>query len=192
MNCLQIEQIYLYLEKELSPSELKEIEEHLVSCPKCREQVEERRLLLQAAETLPEFEVPPDFTKKVMSRIFPAKAFFFGWRVTLATAFSFLFLSVLLIFLALNKNLPNFILSFTHTLGNSVKNMAVIFVKFFKLTSLFFKILLHFLGELSRMFSLLTTLISPEIVILVFAAAFILVLSSIYGIKSKFLAGEKL
>jgi len=192
MNCLQIELIYLYLEKELSPSELKEIEEHLFACPKCREQVEERRLLLQAAETLPEFEVPPDFTKKVMSRIFPAKASFFGWRVILGTAFSFLFLSVILIFLALNKNLPNFLLSFILTLGNSVKNMAVIFVKFFKLASLFFKILFHFLGELSRMFSLLTTLISPEIVILVFVAAFILVLSSIYGIRSKFLAGEKL
>jgi len=192
MNCLQIELIYLYLEKELSPSELKEIEEHLFACPKCREQVEERRLLLQAAETLPEFEVPPDFTKKVMSRIFPAKASFFGWRVILGTAFSFLFLSVFFVFLALNKNLPNFLLSFILTLGNSVKNMAVIFVKFFKLASLFFKILFRFLGELSRMFSLLTTLISPEIMIPVFAAALILVLSSIYGIRSKFLAGEKL
>jgi len=58
MSCLRLDQIYLYLEGQLPASEIKELEKHLASCLKCQEAVEERKVLLQASQTLPLLETP--------------------------------------------------------------------------------------------------------------------------------------
>lgn len=88
MNCLRINQIYLFLEKELSPSENKKIEEHLASCPKCKKAMEEREFLHQAAESLPLWQTPPDFTHQIMAAIFPEKISLRSWFTALAAGFS--------------------------------------------------------------------------------------------------------
>jgi len=191
MNCVRIEQIYLYLEKELPPSESKKIEEHLSSCLKCSKALEERRLFLRAAEGLPAFDVPPDFTQKVMAKIFPAEVSLFGWLAALAAAFSSMIVALLIFVLVINQNLPRFLLSFTHTLGNSIKNIALVFVKFYKLASLYFKLLQQFSQELLKGLSLLTTIISPEVQIIIITITLILVFSFAYGVRRKFFAGEE-
>jgi hypothetical protein len=191
MNCVRIEQIYLYLEKELPPSESKKIEEHLSSCLKCSKALEERRLLLRAAESLPAFNVPPDFTQKVMAKIFPPEVSLFGWLAALAAAFSSMIVALLIFVLIINQSLPRFLLSFTHTLGNSIKNIALVFVKFYKFVSLAFKLLQQFSQELFKGLSLLTTIISPEVQIIIITITLILVFSFAYGVRRKFFAGEK-
>ncbi len=70
MTCLHIDQICLFIEKDLSLEEARKVERHLASCAKCRNAVDERRMLLQAAESLPVLQAPPDFPQQVMAKIF--------------------------------------------------------------------------------------------------------------------------
>jgi hypothetical protein len=96
MSCLSIEQIYLYIEKELSLSENKKIEVHLAACRKCKKALEERRPLLQASANLPLWRTPPDFTQQVMDRIFPTRVSISAW---LAAAYAGFGSTILAIFI---------------------------------------------------------------------------------------------
>lgn len=83
MNCLRINQIYLYLEGELSPAENKSIEEHLSSCLICKKAVKERKLLLQASRSLPLWNTPPDFSHHYRhnhQNFRPRHSFLLLWR----------------------------------------------------------------------------------------------------------------
>ncbi len=191
MKCLNIEQIYLYIEKELSPGENKKIEEHLTICPKCKKALEERRLLLQATESLPLWQTPPDFTQQVMARIFPAKVSLKAWLGAVSTGFVSLILALFIFFLATGQNLSSLALSFYDTILNFIKNLSPIFVKLIKLASLFVKILQQLSEYIIKGFTLLTTIISPEIQIIIITVTIILIASSIYGIRKKLLVGEK-
>ncbi len=51
MNCLFLDQVYLYLENELTHEESNSIAGHIASCEKCRNAVEDRRILMEAAES---------------------------------------------------------------------------------------------------------------------------------------------
>ncbi len=191
MKCLSIEQIYLYLEKELSPSEEKEIHKHLAVCSKCKKAVEERRLLLQAAESLPLWKTPPGFTQQVMSRIFPERVSPLAWLGAAASGFASMILAVILFALVTGQNLSGLLINIYHTGLDFVKNLSPLFVKIIKVASLFVKILQQ-LGELLiKGFILLTTIISPQVQIILIAVAIIFIASSIYGIKRKLLIGEK-
>jgi len=191
MKCLNIEQIYLYLEKELSLGENKKIEEHLTICPKCKKALEERRLLLQATESLPLWQTPPDFTQQVMARIFPAKVSLKAWLGAVSTGFVSLILALFIFFLATGQNLSSLALSFYDTILNLIRNFSPIFVKLIKLASLFLKILQQLAEYIIKGFTLLTTIISPEIQIIIITITTILIASSIYGIRKKLLVGEK-
>ena len=191
MKCLNIEQIYLYIEKELSLGENKKIEEHLTICPKCKKALEERRLLLQATESLPLWQTPPDFTQQVMARIFPAKVSLKAWLGAVSTGFVSLILALFIFFLATGQNLSSLALSFYDTILNFIKNLSPIFVKLIKLASLFLKILQQLSEYIIKGFTLLTTIISPEIQIIIITITIILIASSIYGIRKKLLVGEK-
>ena len=52
MSCLTADSIYLFLEGELSPAEAKQVRTHCTRCAACREALEERRQLNQAAQNL--------------------------------------------------------------------------------------------------------------------------------------------
>ena len=191
MKCLNIEQIYLYIEKELSLGENKKIEEHLTICPKCKKALEERRLLLQATESLPLWQTPPDFTQQVMARIFPAKVSLKAWLGAVSTGFVSLILALFIFFLATGQNLSSLALSFYDTILNLIRDFSPIFVKLIKLASLFVKILQQLAEYIIKGFTLLTTIISPEIQIIIITITIILIASSIYGIRKKLLVGEK-
>lgn len=191
MRCLRIEQIYLYLEKELSPAEEKEIHKHLAACPKCKKAVEERNLLHQAAESLPLWKTPPDFTQQVMARIFPERVSPLAWLGAVASGFASMILAVVLFALVTGQSLSSLIFNIYHTGLDFVKNLSPLFVKILKVVSLFVKILQQ-LGELLiKGLTLLTTIISPQVQIILIAIAIIFIVSSIYGIRRKLLIGEK-
>lgn len=191
MKCLTIEQIYLYIEKELTASESKKIEEHLAACPKCLKAFKERKHLHQAVESLPLWQTPPDFTRQIMSRIFPAKVSLLTWLSAAATGFASTILAFFIFFLATGQNISDLIISLNYTLWNFVKNLSLIFVKLFKLTSLAFEILQQFFGFLFKTVASLTTIVSPQTQIIIIAITIILTISLIYGIKRKIFIGEK-
>lgn len=191
MKCLSIEQIYLYIEKELSPAQNKKIEEHFSTCLKCKNAFEERRFLLQAAESLPLWQTPPDFTQQVMTRIFPAKVSLSAWLAAASAGFVSTILALFFFFLVTGQNFSSLLASLNQALWYFVRNISLISVKLFKLASLFVKILQQFSEYLIKGFTLLTTIVSPEVQIIVITITIILVASSVYGIRKKLLVGGK-
>ena len=191
MKCLTIEQIYLYIDKELSAAQNKKIEEHVTTCPKCKKAVEERRLLAQAAESLPLWQTPPDFTQQIMARIFPAKVSFFAWLAAASAGFASIIVALFTFFLVSGQNLSGLIVSLNHTLWNFVRNLSLFFVKLFKLAFLSLKILPQFFGYIIKGFVSLTTIISPQVQIIVITITIILIAFFIYQIRRKILIGEE-
>ncbi|UCC40438.1 MAG: zf-HC2 domain-containing protein [Candidatus Aminicenantes bacterium] len=191
MKCLGIDQIYLYLEKELSSEEKNKIEEHLAVCLKCKNAFEERSLLLEASDSLPLWQPPPDFTQQVMARIYPDKVTLREWLTALAVGFSSVIAALFAFFMITGQNLMTFLISSSHTLWNSVKNVALIFTKLFKLASLLINIIGQLAGYILENFARLTSLISPEIQIIIITFSIILFTSIIIGIRRKILIGEK-
>lgn len=191
MKCLRIDQIYSFLEKELKSEENKKIEEHLEICSKCKKVVEERTLLLQAAGSLPLWQTPADFTQQVMAKIFPAKVPLRGWLTVAATGFSTTILMLVAFFLLSGQNPSSFLTSFNHSLWNFVQNLSVIFVKFFKLVSLLVKIILQFSEHFFKGVARMTTIISPEVQIIIITFITVLAISLLYGVRRIILTGEK-
>ena len=191
MRCLTLEQIYLYIEEELTTSENKKIEEHLIGCPKCTKAFEERKRLHQAAENLPLWQTPPDFTRQTMARIFPVKISLRAWLGAGAAGFASTMLAFLFFWLATGHNISDLLINLNHTLWNFVKNISLIFVKLFKLASLIVKLLQQSFGFLLKVASWVTTLINPQIQIIIIIIIIILTVSFFYGIKRKIHIGEK-
>lgn len=191
MKCLSLEQIYLYLEKEVSLSESNKIEKHLATCLKCRNALEERRPLLQASDSLPLWQTPPDFTQQVMARIFPIRIPISSWLTAAYAGLGSISVAIFILFLVTGQNFSTLLTSLNHNLLNFIKNISPFFVKIFKIASLFVKALQQFFEYIIKVFASLTTIISPQVQIIIITIAIILIAFSIYGIKRKILIGEK-
>jgi len=192
MNCLRIDQIYLYLEKELPPDETRAIEAHLASCVKCQKAVEERRIFQHAANNLPKWEPPPDFTEQIMSQIFPANLSLKNIIIAIATYVGFLFLSVIGYFITTGQSFSFFPVRFLNKLIYSGQNFSIFVIKLLKSIQVSVKAILHLSGYLLRVLSHLTTLLNTEVYI--FFAIFALILFALVflGVGRRFLAGEKI
>jgi hypothetical protein len=192
MKCLSIEQIYLYIEKEFSPSENIKIEEHLSTCRKCKKALEERKPLLQAAGRLPLWKTPPGFTQQVMARIFPPRVPISAWLTAAYVGSGSIILAIFGLFLVTGQNLSGFLTSLNHGLWNFVRNISPFFVKLFKVATLLVKVLQQLFGYILKAFASLTTIISPQVQLIIITIAIILIAFSIYGIKRKILIGEEI
>ncbi len=191
MKCLSIERIYLFTEKELPLSENKKIEEHLDTCGKCKNALEERRHLLQASKNISLWQTPPDFTQQVMARIFPIRVPLSAWLTAAYAGFGSIILAIFILFLVIGQNFSDIFTSLNHSLWNFVRNLSPVFVKLFKVASLFIKTLQQFFEYIIKAFASLTTIINPQVKIIIVTIAIILIAFSIYGIKRKILIGEK-
>jgi predicted anti-sigma-YlaC factor YlaD len=192
MKCLSLEQVYLYLEKELSPSENVRIEEHLSTCRKCRDVLEERKPLLQASESLSLWEAPPGFTQQIMARIFPPRVPISAWLTTAYIGSGSIIIAILSLLLVTGQNFSGFLTSLNHSLLNFVRSISPFFVKVFKVASIFVKVLQQLFGYIIKAFASLTTIISPQVQLIIITIAIILIVFSIYGIKRKILIGEEI
>jgi anti-sigma factor RsiW len=57
-----------FLEHEASPAELRFVETHLPTCSRCRAQIREVSLAMEAVSSLPRIETRPEFTEDVLVR----------------------------------------------------------------------------------------------------------------------------
>ncbi len=191
MSCLRIDQIYLYLEEQLPASEIKEFEKHLASCLKCQEAVEERKVLLQASQTLPLLETPPDFTSQVMARIFPQKANFWNWMIAAVACFLSFIVIFTLYFVLSGESLISLLTNLSHFGLDILEKSSVFLIKTAKLIILLGKITIQFISFLTNGMARLMKIINPEIQIILVVLAFILFTSLFWGVKKKLITGEK-
>jgi len=177
MTCLNLERLSSYSEGELTGPEKRAVEEHLASCLKCREAVEERRLLIQAARTLPPFEVPSDFAQKIMARISPAPARLtvLGWLAAAAAGVTALVATLGLAALLTGAGFSQLFLGLNRFLWNNIQNIASVLVKVTKYIFLVFKILGQISRELIGWFKVLTSFIGPEAQIILVCLALVII-----------------
>ncbi|NLG38089.1 MAG: hypothetical protein GX549_08715, partial [Clostridiales bacterium] len=70
MTCEQFRKsISLYLDKSISDQEMERMNEHLRTCPACREEYESQRVLIGALGAVPEAPLPPHFHERLHARL---------------------------------------------------------------------------------------------------------------------------
>ena len=191
MECLTISQMYLFIENELSSDEARKIQKHLSTCAKCRNMVEERRVLVQAADTLPQFELPSNFTEQVMANIFPSRI---PLRVCIrasagglsATIFAFF-----LFYIFSGKNLADLFISINKFLLPALRFLSTGVVKAFKLIWYLIKIIAQFIDFALKGFGKLTTILSPEAQIGIVTLTLIVSTIIFLTVRKKIMFGEK-
>jgi hypothetical protein len=191
MRCLKADQIHLYLEKELAPSQIQKIEEHLASCLQCRKAVEERKILLQASESLPLWEIPPAFARQVMEQIFPKKVPLRSWLEAAAAGFISIILTLSIFFALSGENLLEMVFNLGHRFLKLLRTASVLFIKLSKLASLLIKVIIQFLGFLLEGFIRLTSILSPEVQIILILLTVFLSAILVFGVRKKIMAGER-
>ncbi len=63
------EQLWAYLEQELTVEETQEMDQHFAECADCRREVEEEKAILDALRSLPEEELPEGYHKELMQKL---------------------------------------------------------------------------------------------------------------------------
>ncbi len=191
MNCLHIDQIYLFLEGELSSNEIRSIKEHISSCEKCQKAVQERKLLVKASQSLPEWEIPQDFSQRVLAHIFPKKTVLRSWAVTAAIGLSSAVLAFFAVFWISGQNLADLFINLNRTTLSLFQDIVVVLIKSAKLITVGIQLIFKIVRVILKGLASLSTILSPElqtglILCTVFIAAILF-----FGAKRKFLAGEK-
>lgn len=192
MSCLKIADIYAYLEEELPAGQREKIERHLSVCSRCRDAVEERRLLTEAASSLPDLDIPADFTERVMAKIAPAKRHLPVWLIAFAAGLSSLTLLLTLVVISGEGNLLSLWTSLSHSLWANAKNAVVLMAKLITVLSAAGKVLSSLFHLIYKGFSLLTSLISPAAQILIMTLTLVLFITLFYLLRKKFMLGEKI
>ena len=178
MICLKLERLYAYLEGDLAGRDKKAVEDHVASCPACREALEVRRVLLQAAETLPAFEVPGDFARAVMDRIAPerSKAKTSGWLMAAAVGAATFAVALVATTLITGHTLSQLVLGLNRFLWSNLQGLTSVLTKGAKYVILTVKTLIQIAGEVLQILNTLTSFIGPEAQIVFIGATVLLVL----------------
>jgi hypothetical protein len=191
VNHLPIDQIYLYLERELDPKKNQSVKKHIAICEKCRKAVEERKLLVEASQSLPAWETPHDFTQRVLANIFLKKITFRDWVVTFAIGLSSAVLAFFLVHLISGQNIADLFINLNRTALNLFQNLVVSLVKVAKLISAGFQLTQKIVSLIIKGFASLTSILSLEVQIGLIVLTVVITTLLFFGVKRKFLAGEK-
>jgi len=191
MSCLSADEIYLYLEGELSGPEESPISEHLERCAACREALEERRLLVQAARRIPRWTAPQDFARQVMDRLFPERLSLGRALWTAAIGTLVIVTSLFLVFLFSGLGLLNFLMSLNQSILNGLRDFAVIGAKLVKAFTLLVKVFSQFTGFLWENATRLSGLPSAELQAALVVITILFTLSVYFGLRRLLPMGEK-
>jgi anti-sigma factor RsiW len=191
MNCLRVDQIYLYLEGELAPKENRSIKAHISSCEKCKKAVEERNILVEASQSLPEWEVPQDLTQRVLAYIFPKRITLRDWVVTAAIGLSSAVLAFFAVYLVSGQMLADLFFNLNRTALNLFQNIVVLAVKAAKLISVGIQIVIKIISLIIKGLGSLSTILGPEVQVGLILVTAVITALLLFGAKRKLLAGEK-
>ena len=191
MSCLRIDQIYLFLEGELSSEEYRSVKDHLSACEKCRRAVQERKLLLEASESLPLWKTPRDFTQRVLDSIFPQKITLRDWIVTASVGLSTAVLAFFVVYLVSGQNLADLFVHLNQSVLSLFQNIVVVLVKAAKLISIGVQVIFKIASLILKGLASFSTLLSPHFLFGITALAVILTVLVLFSAKRKLFVGEK-
>lgn len=191
MNCLTVEQIYRYLEKELQGPERQAVEKHLSICSRCANAVKERNLIIQAVENLPDLNLPPDFSEEVMNRIFPQKISLRGWITAFSGGVFAAVISLAAYFIINGYNSANTFISFYRALLDTFRNLSIMAAKFLKTTTLLFKVMVKIAGYGIKAVVGMANLLNTETQLVLILVTFIFSMLLLIKVRRLMSNGEK-
>jgi hypothetical protein len=180
MSCFSIEELYAYLDGDLPPEAAHPIEGHALACAECRTILEDRRVFLQAAESLPDFEIPDSFVSSIMARLETvpaphAKRYPVWTRFAAAAAGSMAFLATLGgIALISGQNLWDYLARLQHGLLDYIQGAASAVIHALKYIQIFLKIAGQFATALAEVFKRVSALLTPPIQAAIAASAILI------------------
>ncbi len=191
MNCLSADDIYLYIEEDLTEIDASRISRHLERCSSCREALEERQRLVQAVQSLSPWTVPQNFARQVMDRIFPVRLSLRRAFLTAAAGTVVIVTSLLAVFLFSGLNLLNFLMSLNQSIFNGMRDLAVMGAKTLKLFSLLVRVFTQFVNFVWESLARLSGLPGTELQAALVVTAALLTVTLYFGIKRLIPLGEK-
>ena len=191
MNCLTVEEIYRYLENELREPERQAVEKHLSLCSRCSNAVEERDLINQAAESLPDLNLPPDFSRGVMNQLFPQKISLRGWLTALSGGVAAALLSLAAYFMINGYDSATTLINFYRTILDTFRNLSVMAAKFLKTTTLLFKVLAKIAGYGIKGLVGAANLLNTEMQLILIVLTFVFSMLLLIKVRHVLSKGEK-
>jgi len=191
MKCLSVEKIYLYLEKELTSHENIQIQKHLASCPKCRSAVHERMTIIQAVSAFSDFEVPSDFAQKVMERIYTKKVTLLSWLGAIAAGFVLSAFTGFAYLLLSGQSQSQTFLQMNSLIVDVISTITMLWVKLLKFAAITSSLIRKFFSYILKPLTHFTSVISPEIQIILSTVFLMFLILLVYSLRKKILIGEK-
>jgi anti-sigma factor RsiW len=189
MNCVRLDEIYRFLDGDLSPAEQNAVEGHLAVCARCREALEDRRILAEAADGLPSFLVPADFSRQVMEKIAARKVSLPAWLIILASGTSVLAALAAVAFLS-GRDALSLLSGINHSLWNGIKSAIVFSAKLVRLVSLAGESLRPLIHVFGKGLAALAGVISPGLQAILITLSLGLIVSLFYGLHKVFSMGD--
>jgi len=190
MRHLRPEQIYAFLEGELTDGERRDIETHTAECAACRKALDERKTLEAAWTALTPYDVPPDFASTVMRRISTQpRPKVWTWIVAGLSALGALSVVVFGALGLVGTVQVSLVTGLNRSLFGLFSHSLVLGVKILKTAATVLSLTGDLVARLLAGFSTLILSFSDEIAAL---AALALVLSGLlaYGLRKRYLPGE--
>lgn len=191
MSCFSADRIYLYLEGELGPDDRRAFEEHLGSCPICRDALEERRPLHQAFTSLPPLEIPLGFARAVMARIPERTGTALSRAAAFATGALALMAGLLALHFLLGKSLADTLIQAIRSLTGGFGGLLPLLAKVLKSAALVLEILYELASALAGGLRILFSYLGPGTLGLILSLGSLLLLLLLFGAKRLLSLGEK-
>jgi anti-sigma factor RsiW len=189
-DCPRPEHFYLYLEGELGPYDAAKLEEHVERCAGCREVLAERRVLHGAFTSLPPFEVPKDFARRVMDSLPEPEVCKPGWAAPLIAALAALSIGLLGFNLFTGTSIVEVLVAVNGFLGSALARVASLLAKSLMLLN----VLADVAGDLAQMgfssLAMVARVLGPQGLALVIGLGALLTGLAAYGAKRFLQQGE--
>ena len=169
MSCFSLEELYAYLEGVLPDSAARRIEAHVLSCPDCRALLEDRRAFMEAAESLPDIEIPDSFVPSLMARLETvpapqaARLPVWTWFAAAAAGSAAFLATVGGIALVSGQNFLEYLMRLQHGLLNYLQGAASAVIHFLKYVQIFFKVAGQFTTALADVFKRASDFLTPPV-----------------------------
>jgi Putative zinc-finger len=169
MSCLSIEELYAYLDGDLPPAAKRRVEAHAIACAECRAVIEDRRAFLEAASSLPLFDVPASFASSIAARLetvpAPERKRLPIWTwIAASAAGGAAFLATLTgIALVTGQNLWQYLARLQHGSLDYLKGAVTAVIRLLKYTQIFVKVAGDFGSALMDTARRAMSIIPPQI-----------------------------
>jgi hypothetical protein len=169
MSCFSIEELYAYLEGVLPHDAVHHLEAHAMSCAECRALLEDRRMFMAAAESLPDVEIPDFFVPSLMARLEtlpapqPRRLPVWTWFAATAAGIAAFLATLGGIALFSGQNLWAYLARLQHGLMGYLQGAASVIIHVLKYILIFLKIAGQFATTLAEVFKRASGFLTPPV-----------------------------